>query len=385
LINSRIGANYLQYNSAGTGFVLNKTLFLVGNLVAYFCHSGLIACASLVIMCVPLVKKIAVNIFDKHCACESLSVFSGVILLLALKDVKSALELLMVYHTFDALIFCVHLKAIEKCIKNSVVFENPIEYRVDEDGNYIVSNNEFTPAEGKVVCGSALADDSLVSANDELITVQSGDNLPFSCKIVSGSIVYAPYRKTDKSVYSTVKKCFFNILTCENNNASASYFDVFRLAQTVAFLVFAASALCFGAFDRLSFLAVLFALLSVTALIATCRKACRVDFLSKLNGFSIFPLKENISVDAKIADSEKLFESGDIAKYDIFTFSLSKDDTRNIINKLLKKLSLKYVLLNAAVVINVAVFVLSCLIVNPAPMYFSLILSAIVSAVIVNF
>lgn len=338
MINSvRIGANYLIYSSVGR-LILNKILFVAVNLLIYFINSPLLDIIAVILMCIPLIKKCIVQFVDKYYCGECTVMLSAVMLLAALNDVKSAVLLLVVYHILDFAVYIIYSKIYDDFWKSSAVFENPIDYRFDNNGNYLLSNNEYIPAEGEVISGNALVSNGRICAElQDVFPIHSGDKLLFSYKILSGSIHYRTFTKPEKSVYSAIKNYYIEMTGVNDDKGLSKLFDIFKAVLTVVFLAFASISLFFGVTEFFSFVVVSFSLYAAHSLLFVFGESIEYDFMTRLHKNGLYIMKKPGAEKINILEKNRIFENGDLSRQDIFSLYLTKEQARDTFLRLDKR------------------------------------------------
>ena len=114
---NRIGVNYTAFPVHDKIFVINKILFIVGNLLLFLCDNLLCDIVAMVVLCVPIVKKSVVSLIEKCCDTQAWVMLSAAILLVVTEHIHSAVMMLVTLHIFDFPIYCFYTHIIERFYK----------------------------------------------------------------------------------------------------------------------------------------------------------------------------------------------------------------------------------------------------------------------------
>ncbi len=371
---TRIGANYTPESSSRRRFALNKFLFLVAVLLLYFHNAPLTDYIAVMVLSVPIAKKCAVNILELYFCGEYALILSAELLLILLGRFHSAAFMLIVCHIVDFFLYCFYNYELKSMLENAVLFENPIEYRFNSDGDYILSSSEYIPTEGIVIAGEALVDYGRLGGGDEVISVQPDDKLPPACRIIDGNIIFRPLKNEDNSVYEQMKRTYAELIVKEDECFFVVPFDILKVALTVIILAFSAVVLYMGGFtyfDLARYVAPI-TLFGCTGIVFIFNNAIDYDFAARLQENGIYMLKRRISREPAILEKDAAFENVDFAEYDLYSASFLKDDAAEIYRYYNRCRTVKRWLIYILAALNVASVVASLIFSVTFPMYLSL-------------
>ena len=381
---TRAGINYTAYPDCGIQFILNKLLLILGTLFIYFYNSFHMSVVSIVVLCVPLIKKCVIALIGHRFSSECILVLSSTLLHLALSDIQSAVMMLIVYHIFDFIVYIFYARKLNEFFETSILFEKTINYRFNGDGDYILSNNEYIPVEGVVVSGNALMDiGRVVGTGNEYIPVHTGDKLLPACRIIKGNIVYRPLKNTDNSVYRAIENSYLFAVKNTYKSRVTFAFDIIKLIFTVLFLVLAAAALMMGTIPKMSYLITSLTLGGCASLLFVFSDALDKDMIVQLQRDGIYILNPKDLENISVIEKEEVFDKHNYSKYEVFSSVLKSVDARRKVETLKKKKTIKLRILIIAV-INVICCTVFAATFTLLPVYFAIPLIAAITAVFVG-
>ncbi len=369
---NRMGANYALYHGDTKRLVFNKVLFFVAVVLLYLLNRVYADCILLIVMSVPIIKKCIVSIMDRYYYSEYALVLSGAVLLIALDGMHTVALMLAIYHVYDFVVYIIYNRALSKFLDNSLIFENAINYRLTKDGNYILSNNEYIPAEGTVVSGEAMVDFSRISGEkDDIVPVYSGAKLFPACRIVKGNILYSPLNSEKKSILPSLNKVYSDTMQRKTENTAVKIFDILKLVLTILFLA-ASAVFLFADFNfDITFWITPAVFLGCTSLLYVFINAFEYRFISKLQQRGIYII--NPDAKKEVLEKEQLFENTNFSKYQIFSYTLKKEEAYKEFTLCKKKYTDKCRLLGILAIVNIAAICISAVIMTQIPMYISLV------------
>ena len=133
---------------------------------------------------------------------EAFLIISEALLCISLGRIDIAVIFLIIYHLFDSILYVTYVSAYRKSFAGKQIFvENPVDYKYDEEGNYIFSEGEYIPLECEVISGNAVVDAGALSGKkDDFLAITAGAKLLPLYMIVKGNITAKPLCESSKEV-----------------------------------------------------------------------------------------------------------------------------------------------------------------------------------------